>query len=32
MVRALSRDHKPDDPDEQKHIEANNGRIESYRD
>ena len=29
---ALSRDHKPDDPDEAKVIAANNGRIDSYRD
>lgn len=32
MVRPLSRDHKPDDPEESKHILANNGRIDSYRD
>lgn len=32
LVRALSRDHKPDDPEESKHIIANNGRIDSYRD
>ena len=31
-VKALSRDHKPDDPEESKHIIANNGRIDSYRD
>lgn len=28
----LSRDHKPDDPEESKVILANNGRIDSYRD
>lgn len=28
----LSRDHKPDDPEEAKVIIANNGRIDSYRD
>ena len=32
MVRALSRDHKPDDPEESRVILANNGRIDSYRD
>ena len=32
LVRALSRDHKPDDPDEARVIHANNGRIDSYRD
>ena len=32
LVRALSRDHKPDDPEESKVILANNGRIDSYRD
>lgn len=32
LVRPLSRDHKPDDPEESKHILANNGRIDSYRD
>ena len=31
-VEALSRDHKPDDPEESKVIIANNGRIDSYRD
>ena len=31
-MKALSRDHKPDDPEESKHILANNGRIDSYRD
>ena len=31
-VKPLSRDHKPDDPEESKHIIANNGRIDSYRD
>lgn len=31
-VTALSRDHKPDDPEESKVILANNGRIDSYRD
>lgn len=30
--RPLSRDHKPDDPDESKVILASNGRIDSYRD
>lgn len=29
---ALSRDHKPDDPEESKRILAHNGRIDSYRD
>jgi serine/threonine protein phosphatase PrpC len=28
----LSRDHKPDDPDEYKVIMAHNGRVDSYRD
>ena len=28
----ISRDHKPDDPEDSKVILANNGRIESYRD
>ena len=32
LVRALSRDHKPDDPEESKVILSNNGRIDSYRD
>ena len=32
IVRSLSRDHKPDDPEESKVILANNGRIDSYRD
>jgi len=32
LVRALSRDHKPDDPEESRVILANNGRIDSYRD
>jgi serine/threonine protein phosphatase PrpC len=32
LVRSLSRDHKPDDPEESKVILANNGRIDSYRD
>jgi serine/threonine protein phosphatase PrpC len=31
-VQAISRDHKPDDPEESKVILANNGRIDSYRD
>ena len=31
-MMALSRDHKPDDPEESKVILANNGRIDSYRD
>lgn len=31
-VIPLSRDHKPDDPEEAKVIIANNGRIDSYRD
>lgn len=30
--RPLSRDHKPDDPDESKVILGANGRIDSYRD
>ena len=29
---ALSRDHKPDDPEEAKVINSKNGRIDSYRD
>ena len=29
---ALTRDHKPDDPDEADRIIKNNGRIDSYRD
>ena len=29
---ALSRDHKPDDPEEAKVIVSKNGRIDSYRD
>ena len=29
---ALSRDHKPDDPEEAKVINGKNGRIDSYRD
>lgn len=28
----LSRDHKPDEPDEKLRIEKNNGRVESYKD
>jgi serine/threonine protein phosphatase PrpC len=28
----ISRDHKPDDPEEYKVIIANNGRVDSYRD
>ena len=32
VVRPLSRDHKPDDPEESKVILANNGMIDSYRD
>ena len=32
IATALSRDHKPDDPDEAKVINAKNGRIDSYRD
>ena len=32
LVKSLSRDHKPDDPEESKVILANNGRIDSYRD
>jgi len=32
LVRSLSRDHKPDDPEEARVIHANNGRIDSYRD
>lgn len=31
-VRALTRDHKPDEPDESKRILAANGRVDSYRD
>ena len=31
-VMSLSRDHKPDDPEESKVILANNGRVDSYRD
>ena len=31
-VTAISRDHKPDDPEEAKVILSNNGRIDSYRD
>jgi len=31
-VIPLSRDHKPDDPEESKVILACNGRIDSYRD
>lgn len=31
-TRALSRDHKPDDPTERQHIEANNGRVDCYKD
>ena len=31
-MRALSRDHKPDDPEEARVILSNNGRIDSYRD
>ena len=31
-ARALSRDHKPDDPEEAKVINGKNGRIDSYRD
>ena len=31
-ARPLSRDHKPDDPDEAKVILGSNGRIDSYRD
>ena len=31
-VSPISRDHKPDDPEEAKVILANNGRIDSYRD
>lgn len=32
QVKALSRDHKPEDPIEAKTILENNGRIDSYRD
>ena len=32
IATALSRDHKPDDPDEAKVINSKNGRIDSYRD
>lgn len=31
-VQPISRDHKPDDPEEAKVILSNNGRIDSYRD
>ena len=31
-VRAISRDHKPDDIDEKLHIEAHNGRVDCYKD
>mmetsp|Transcript_11778 Transcript_11778/g.8208 ORF Transcript_11778/g.8208 Transcript_11778/m.8208 type:complete len:80 (-) Transcript_11778:403-642(-) len=31
-TEGLSRDHKPDDPEEAKVIHAHNGRIDSYRD
>ena len=31
-VTPISRDHKPDDPEEAKVILSNNGRIDSYRD
>ena len=29
--KMITRDHKPDDPDESERIIANNGRIESYK-
>ena len=32
QVRALSRDHKPDDPYEAERIRLSNGRIEAYKD
>lgn len=32
LVKPLSRDHKPDDPEEALVIKQNNGRIDSYRD
>ena len=30
-AKQVTRDHKPDDPDEQARIEKQNGRIESYK-
>jgi hypothetical protein len=30
-VKQLSRDHKPDDPEEADHILKSGGRIDSYR-
>jgi len=32
MSIALSRDHKPDEPDESQRIQLNGGRVESYQD
>lgn len=29
-AKAISRDHKPELPDERERIEANNGRVERY--
>ena len=31
FAKQITRDHKPDDPDEQARILAMNGRIESYK-
>ena len=32
LARALTRDHKPDDPDEERVIIAAGGRVDTYRD